>query len=95
MNPTSEEIFGVSQTVVNQALTLLGIVAPSTDARRSAFLLIESLASNYQELLNTRSLNAYQVAVTRQNLDIDTQRRTYLFTLDLSIDITNIEDEPV
>jgi len=93
-NPTFLEVFGANETDTKAAIASLGLPVP-TDARGAVLSLMERLKSSYDTMLENRELNIYQLESTRENIDIDTQRRSYTITLDLSLVPGPIEDEAV
>lgn len=93
-NPTFLDVFGSSETDTQAAIALLGLPVP-TDARGALLSILERLTSQYAEMLTERELNIYLLETTRTNIDIDTQRRTYNFSLDLALVVGSVEDEAV
>jgi hypothetical protein len=93
-NPTFLEVFGANETDTKAAIASLGLPVP-TDARGAVLSIMERLKSSYDTMLENRELNIYQFESTRENIDIDTQRRTYTITLDLALVPGPIEDEAI
>lgn len=93
-NPTYLEVFGANETDTKAAIASLGLPVP-TDARGALLTVLERLNTQYQVMLTTRELNIYLLDTTRANIDIDTQRRTYNFSLDLALVVGSIEDEAI
>ncbi len=94
MNPSYEDVFGADETNVKAAIASLGLPVP-TDARGALLTILERLNAQYQIMLTTRELNIYLLNSTRSNIDIDTQRRTYSFSLDLALVVGSVEDEAI
>lgn len=93
-NPTFLEVFGANETDTKAAIASLGLPVP-TDARGALLTLLERLNTQYQAMLETRELNIYVFNSTRENIDIDSQRRTYTISMDLALVPGPIEDEAI
>lgn len=93
-NPTYLEVFGESEADVKDAIASLGLPVP-TDARGAVFSILERLKTQHEEMVTQRQLDIYLLETTKANIDIDTQRRTYNFTLDLALVVGSVEDEAV
>jgi hypothetical protein len=93
-NPTYLEVFGANETDTLAAMASLGLPVP-TDARGAVLSLLERLKSSYATMLEVRELNIYRLESTRNNIDIDTQRRTFTITLDLALVPGQIENEAI
>lgn len=94
-NPTSEQIFGVNTAAVDTALTALGLTNPTGDARLAAQKIVSRLQENYETLVSgTANLNTYDVAKEAENIDTDTQRQIYTFTIDMKLTAISVDNEP-
>ena len=94
MNPTYLEVFGSTESDTKAALASFGLPVP-TDARGALFSVLERLNTQYQAMLTTRELDIYLLISSKENIDLDTQRRTYNFSLDLALVVGSVEDEAV
>ena len=94
MNPSYDDVFGADETNTKAAIASLGLPVP-TDARGALLSILDRLVTQYNSMLETRELNIYLLNSTRENIDIDTQRRTYNFSLDLALVVGGVEDEAV
>lgn len=94
-NPTSETILGVAEGTVSAILTDLSLPA-TTDARLATREILNALHQNYQtNFALTAPLQTYTVAKSATNIDLNTQRETYTFTVDMALVATSVLDEPV
>jgi hypothetical protein len=94
-NPTPQTILGVPEGTVSAILTNLNL-APTTDARLATREILNVLHQNYQtNFALTAPLQTYTVAKSATNIDLNTQRETYTFTVDLALVATSVIDEPV
>lgn len=92
-NPTFEQIIGKNQADSHSALTLLG-VAVNDDARLTFQRLMARLVSQYNALsLSGGKLKTYSAEVAVENIDIDTQKQTFIITFDMKLSAVYPEPE--
>ncbi|WP_055077260.1 hypothetical protein [Pseudanabaena sp. 'Roaring Creek'] len=94
-NPTSTQLLNVADTALASALTSLGLPATS-DARLAIREILNALQTQYATNFGaTAPLVTYTSSKSAQNIDLETQRETYTFTVDMAISLTAPKDEPV
>ena len=93
MNPTSEQLFGLSPADLALLITSLGL-PPTADARMASYRIISHLALKLNELTDgAGELVTYRIAKVVNNFDLDTQIQTFTFNYRLALIASALEDE--
>jgi hypothetical protein len=89
---TYEQLTGISQTPFNSIMNTLGL-ATTADPRTAIYRIIENFAVRYQAIAVADRPERMSIIKEAQNVDIDTQVRTFTIKFDLHIQAIAVEDE--
>jgi hypothetical protein len=90
--PTSLQLTGVDDTALASILSTLNLEA-TPDPRTAIYRIIENFAVRYQGLLLVDRPAKMSIIKEAQNVDIDTQVRTFTIRFDLQIQAIAVEVE--
>lgn len=89
---TSLQLTGVDDVDLASILTTLGLEA-TTDPRTAIYRIIENFEQRYQALSAPDRPLRMSITKSAQNVDIDTQVRTFAIRFDLQIQAVSVESE--
>lgn len=93
-NPTFDDIFDLEAAAVNDAEASLGLTA-STDARHAVSKILNLLATKNVAYVDVNGeLTTYKINRSAVNLDLETQRETFVINIDLKLVTNGVADEP-
>lgn len=93
-NPTYDQLTGIEESAF--AAVLAALYLPSTsDPRLAIQQILSHLVGSYNAVFAEASpLTTYSASLNRNNIDIDTQRQTFMFTVDMTLVPAGVDNEP-